>query len=89
MWWNIIKGILNVVGVTAAVIVGAIVINGIITKSKLIQKLREKGINQAVVTMADRSKNVVKLDDLFSDESIEVKGDGISSDIHVRDVITV
>ena len=89
MWWNIIKGILNVVGVATAVVVGAIVINGIITKNKLIQKLKEKGINQAVVTMANRSTNVVKLDDLFSDATIEVKGDGISSDIRERDIITV
>lgn len=80
--WRLIGGLL-----LSALAIGATVyvVKGIIDKKKARQKMAEAKMKAAIVKMAQN--DTVKLEDLYSDEEIEIKGDGISSDIQVGDVI--
>lgn len=85
MWWlgYLIAG---AVGAAAA----GIIIHGIITKSKLIQKLRSYGVREAVVTAVDRCSNVVSLKDLDDETEIEVTSNkGVSYEIYEDQYIIV
>ena len=73
--------------VVGAAIVGAIVIKGMITKAKLREAMRDQDVAAALVDRINRCDNTVKLVDLYSNNSIEVRGDGIASDIYVGEKI--
>lgn len=86
MWWlNLL-----VAGLVGAAVIG-IVIYGLITKQRIRERLaqRSEAISRVIVSAVDRCNNVVKLTDLDSNNTIEVKGDGISYDIQQNDVIIV
>lgn len=74
----------------AAVVAGIVIyISGIITEEKLREKLKEKGIESALINDIDRCTNVIKLTDMDTDETIEVHGDDIDYDIEEDDLIFV
>lgn len=77
--WGLIGRIL-----LGALIAGAavVIIKGIIDEKKLRDEMRQRNIKRALVKNIDRSSNKVKLKDLDKDEEIELKGDGISKEIH-------
>ena len=71
----------------AALIVGAIVISGIITKQKIKAELQRRRIRGALVDAIDNCDNVVKLEDIDSGNEIKLKGDGVSRDVRVGETI--
>lgn len=71
----------------AAVVGAAIVINGMITKAKLRAELQKRRVQAALVDAIDNCENVVKLEDIYSGNEIEVRGDGVARDIHVGETI--
>lgn len=78
-------------GLAAAATVSAIVIviRGVITKNRIREKMREEGIRRMIVQKVDECSNIVKLEDLNSDKTIEIQGDGISSEIDEYDTIVI
>lgn len=84
---------LRLLGLAAAALIAAavvtVVVDGIITKRELREKMREEGMKRAVIDMIDNSNNTIKLKDLDSDKVMEVKGDGISDEISQGDCIYV
>ena len=86
MWWlNLL-----VAGLVGAAVIG-IVIYGFITKQKIKESVAQhsNAIKQVIVNVVDRHNNVVKLRDLDSNNTIEIKGDGISHDIQQNDVMII
>ncbi|MBQ3695019.1 MAG: hypothetical protein IJP97_00750 [Synergistaceae bacterium] len=78
MWDLIIKiGCALVFG-----LVVTIVIDGIITKSEIEKKMRERNLKRALVELIDKSTNVIKLKDLDNLTQLELHGGGISDDIY-------
>ena len=55
--------------VTAA---GVIIISGIVNKQRIKEKMRERGLEEAMITEINNCTNTVKLEDLYSDETIEI-----------------
>lgn len=72
---------------TVAAIV--IVIHGMITEDKIRRKLKEQGVEDAFVKAIDNCNNVITLEELNSDRTIEIHGDSIDSSIDENDVIYV
>lgn len=79
----ILKGIVVAAALSAIVIV----VNGIITKEKIRKQLKEKGVEDAIVDKIDNCSNTVTLKDLESENTYEIRGDDIDSDIDEGDVI--
>lgn len=75
----------------AVVTVAAVVVYvaGTITKPELKDKLRENGIENAVIKAIDRCDNVVSVKDLDSDRTLEIHGDDVSYDLNEGDRIYV
>lgn len=71
----------------ASVAVGVIVISGVVDKGKLRMQMRAHGMQEAVITQIDACRNVVKLEDLNSDNTIEIQGDDLSYDLEEYDTI--
>ena len=84
MWW---LGWL-LAGLATAAVVG-IVVYGLITKQKIREQLAQNGIKKAIVNAVDNCSNVVILTDLENNNTIEVRGDGVSYDIRRNDIIVV
>ena len=80
--WRLLGGLL-----LGALAIGATayVVKGIIDKKKAREEMAKANMKAAIVKMA--KNDTVKLEDLFSDNEIEITGDGISSEIQVGDVI--
>lgn len=74
------------VATVAAVVV---YVAGTITRSKLEEKLRENGIENAMIKAIDYCSNVVKLDDMDSDKTVEIHGDDVSYELDEGDRIYV
>ena len=55
----------------ATVAVGVIIISGIVTESRIKEKMRELGIKMAMITMIDKCTNTVKLEEFCSEKTIE------------------
>lgn len=72
---------------TVAAIV--IVIHGMITEDKIRRKLKEQGVEDAFVKAIDNCNNVITLEELSTDRTIEIHGDSIDSSIDENDVIYV
>lgn len=75
----------------AVATVAAIVIyvSGTITRSKLKEKLRENGIEDAMIKAIDWCDNVVSIEDLDSDKTLEIHGDDVDYDLDEGDRIYV
>lgn len=75
----------------AVATVAAIVVYvaGTITRSKLEEKLRENGIEDAMIKAIDYCENVVTIEDMDSDKTLEIHGDDVSYDLDEGDRIYV
>lgn len=73
----------------AAVAVTAIVIKiyGTITKDKIEQELRNRGVNEAIIEKIDNCSNQVSLKDLENGNTYEVRGDDVDYCLDEGDVI--
>jgi len=58
-------------------------IKGIINQIKLKMKLKDLGVEKAMVKKIDTCKNVVSVEDLNSGNEIEIHGDGIDDSVYV------
>ena len=84
--------VLRVLLAAAAVAtVAAIVVYvaGTVTRSKLEEKLRENGIEDAMIKAIDYCENVVTIEDMDSDKTLEIHGDDVSYDLDEGDRIYV
>lgn len=71
-----------------ALLVGTtIVISGIITKRKLKDKMREKGVENALIQEINTCTNTMSLYDLDTETEYEVQGDGIADELQEGDCI--
>ncbi len=66
------------VATVAAVVV---YVAGTITRSKLKDKLRENGVEDAIIKAIDYCDNVVTVEDMDSDKTIEIHGDDVSYEL--------
>ncbi len=66
--------------VVACVLITAVVV-GEINRKKLEHEMQNNNMQSGLVKLVDRCNNVVKLEDICSGQEIEIKGDGIASDI--------
>lgn len=73
----------------AMLAVGVIVISGMITKDRLREQLKSRNLKSAFVKSIDRCTNTVKLEDLYSDETLEIQGDDVDSELRLHQRITV
>lgn len=74
------------VGTVAAIV---IYVTGTITRSKLKDKLRENGIEDALIEAIDYCDNVVSIKDMDSDKTLEVHGDDVDYELNKGDRIYV
>ncbi len=65
----------------AAAAVCVVVISGIITKSRIKEQMREKNMENAVITEINKCKNVIKLEDLNTGKTMEIRGDGVDDSL--------
>lgn len=65
----------------ATAAVGVIVISGIVTKNRIKEKLRERGIRDGLITSINNCTNTVKLEDLYSDKTLEIRGDELDDEL--------
>lgn len=72
----------------ATAAVGVIVISGMVTKSRIREKMREKGMKEAIITEINNCTNTVKLEDLYSDDILEIRGDELDYELDEYDTIT-
>ena len=85
--WDLIKLAAAVIGGAILLGAAAYVVKGIIDKRKLQEAMKANDFQEAFIEMVDRNAKKVKLKDLRRGKTLEVTGDGISSDIHEGDKI--
>lgn len=75
----------------AVATVAAIVVyvSGTITRRKLEEKLRENGIEDALIKAIDYCDNVVTVEDMDSDQTLEIHGDDVDYELDEGDRIYV
>lgn len=75
----------------AVATVAAIVVyvSGTITRRKLEEKLRENGIEDALIKAIDYCDNVVTIEDMDSDQMLEIHGDDVDYELDEGDRIYV
>lgn len=80
-----------ILAVAAVAAVAAIVINisGMITKATLQENLKGKNMSAVIVKKINRCTNQISLEDLNSDQTVEVHGDGVSYELYEGDVIYI
>ena len=71
----------------ATAAVGVVVISGIVSKNRIKEKMRERGMQQALITEINNCTNTVKLEDLYSDETLEIRGDDLDYELEEYDTI--
>lgn len=71
----------------AAAAVGVVVISGIVSKNRIKEKMRENGIKDAIITEINNCTNTVKLESLYGDETLEIRGDDLDDELEEEDVI--
>ena len=71
----------------ATAAVGVVVISGIVSKSRIREKMREKGMQKALIKEINNCTNTVKLEDLYNNETLEIRGDDLDSDLDEYDTI--
>ena len=72
----------------AAAAFGVIVISGIISKSRIKDQMQERDVKRAIIVGVNRCTNTVKLKDLKTNNTLEIKGDGIDDSLREYDMIT-
>ena len=77
------------VAAIGAVVAIVVYVSGTITRSKLKDKLRENGIEDAMIEAIDRCDNVVSVKDLDSDKTLEIHGDNVSYELDEGGLIYV
>ena len=65
----------------ATVAVGVIIISGMVTESRIKDKMRERGIKMAMITIIDKCTNTVKLEEFCSEKTIEIRGDALDCEL--------
>lgn len=73
----------------ATAAVGVIIISGMVTKARIKEKMKERGIEMAMITAINNCTNTVKLEELGSDKTIEIRGDDLDSELDEYDTIFV
>ncbi len=73
----------------ATVAVGVIVISGTVTKMRIREQMQNKNLKEMLVTEIDSCTNTVKLSDLYSDQTMEIRGDDVSDDLDEYDIIRI
>ena len=73
----------------ATVAVGVIIISGMVTKARIKEKMKERGTEMAMITAINNCTNTVKLEELGSDKTIEIRGDDLDSELDEYDTIFV
>lgn len=75
----------------AVATVAAIVVyvSGTITRRKLEEKLQENGIEDALIKAIDYCDNVVTVEDMDSDQTLEIHGDDVDYELDEGDRIYV
>lgn len=81
--------ILLAAATVAAVAAIEIYVSGTITRAKLKEKLRDNGIEDAIIKAIDYCDNVVTLEDMDSDKTLEIHGDDVDYDLDEGDRIYV
>lgn len=71
----------------ATVAVGVVVISGVVTKSRIKEEMNNKGISEGLITEINKCTNTIKLESLYSDETLEIRGDDLDSDLAEYDTI--
>ena len=73
----------------AAVAAVVIYISGTVTRAKFEEKLRDHDIEDAIIKAIDYCDNVVTLEDMDSDKTLEIHGDDVDYDLDEGDRIYV
>ena len=82
MLWPLIKTVFKLAPLLIPVgIVTYYVVKGIIDKKALQEKMYQEAIKTAILTLVNTCENRVRLKDLAGDSEIELRGDGISSEL--------
>ena len=71
----------------ATAAVGVVVISGIVSKNRIKEKMKDRGMHDALITEINRCTNTVKLEDLYSDKTLEIRGDGLDYELEEYDTI--
>lgn len=92
MFW-LIPLALKAIAITAGSIVAigafAVLVDEIISRITVRNVMNDKGINNVLIRVADRTSNVVSFRDLDTFEDWEIHGSGIADDVRVGDKITL
>lgn len=71
----------------AVMAVGVIIISGMITESRIKEEMRSRNLEDMLITEINRCTNTIKLEDLYSDKTLEIKGDDIDCSLGEYDTI--
>ena len=71
----------------AAAAVGVVVISEIVSKKRIKEKMRENGIKDAIIMEINKCSNTVKLESLYGEETLEIRGDDLDDELEEDDVI--
>ena len=73
----------------AAVAAGVIVISGTVTKMRIREQMQSRDFKMMLITEVNSCTNTVTLSDLFSDQTMEIRGDDVSDELDEYDIISV
>lgn len=59
-----------------------IYVSGTITRAKLEEKLRDNDIENALIKAIDRCDNVIMIEDIDSDKTLEIHGDDVDYELY-------
>lgn len=85
--FHCLAGVASLLGLTACTAAIILAVRGLITRSGIAREMRSRGIQRVVATMVDRCQNIVRLKDLEAGQVMEMRGDGIESDLAEGDMI--
>ncbi len=83
-----LAGLAGFLGLAAGIAIITVAIRGLITRFIIRRTMSDKGMQRAIVTAADRCKNIVRLKELETGQILEMQGDGIEDGIMANDIIT-
>lgn len=85
----ILRGLMLAAG-AAAIAAIVIYIHGTITKDKIREELRAKGIDEdMLIKEINRCENTISLEELDGNKPVEIRGDDISYDLYEGETIYV
>ena len=86
-FFQCLAGLANILGLAAGIAIITVAINGLITKFKIRRTMSDKGMQRAIITAVDQCKNIVRLKELETGQTLEIQGDGIEDSIMTNDII--